>query len=226
MGIPELLLRITIGFLVLFFLTRILGRKEISQLSFVNFVSAIAIGSIAADFVLNQDLTILNGVIALTGWTAFTFIMAFIDIWSIKGRKIVSGDPVIVIKEGKIVDKALRRQQLDLDALMAMLREKNVFSIAEVDYAIFEANGKLSVMLKQGKQPVTKIDMNIPGKCRVYPIPIEIIVDGKVIPENLEKLNLDINWVNEQLKKQDIDSIPDVFFAQVQTDGSLFINSK
>jgi uncharacterized membrane protein YcaP (DUF421 family) len=226
MGIPELLLRITIGFLVLFLLTRILGRKEISQLSFVNFVSSIAIGSIAANFVVNQDINILHGVIALVGWTVFTFAMAFIDIWSIKGRKIVSGDPVSVIKAGKIVDKALSRDQLDLDALMAMLREKNIFSIAEVDYAIFETNGKLSVLPKEGKQPVTKTDMNVPGKSKVYPIPTEIIVDGKILPENLEKLKLDTNWVNQQLEEVGVNTVSEVFFGQVQTDGSLFIDKK
>src|SRR5690625_3561374 len=173
MGIPEQLLRIAIGFFALFLLTRLLGRKEISELNFINFVSAIAIGSITADFVLNQNITILHGIIALTGWAAFTFVMSLIDIWSIKGRKIVSGDPVIVIKEGQIVDKELRKQQLDLDALMSLLREKNIFSIADVDFAIFETNGKLSVMPKENKQPVTKMDMNIPGKSKVYPLPTE-----------------------------------------------------
>jgi uncharacterized membrane protein YcaP (DUF421 family) len=226
MGIPELLLRIAIGFLVLFSLTRLLGRKEISRLSFFNFVSAIAIGSIAADFVLTQDITILNGIIALTGWAAFTFVMSLIDIWSIKGRKVVSGDPIIIIKDGKIVDKPLRKQQLDLDTLMTMLREKNIFSIAEVDYAIFETNGKLSVLPKEGKQPVTKTDMNVSKKSKVYPIPTEIIVDGKILPKNLEKLNLDTDWVNNQLKQHGVNSATEVLFGQVQTDGSLFIDKK
>src|SRR5699024_439692 len=86
MGISELLLRITIGFVVLFVLTRIMGRKEISQMTFVNFVSAISIGSITANLVVNQNLSILNGVIALTGWTVFTLVLAFVEIFSIKGR--------------------------------------------------------------------------------------------------------------------------------------------
>ena len=226
MGISELLLRITIGFVVLFVLTRIMGRKEISQMTFVNFVSAISIGSITANLVVNQNLSILNGVIALTGWTVFTLVLAFVEIFSIKGRKVVSGDPVIVIKDGKIAEKALRIHRLDLDTLTSMLRQKNIFSISVVDYAIFETNGRLTVLLKENKQPVTKSDMSISSESKVYPIPTEIIVDGKILPDSLEKLNLDIDWVNSELKQHGADSAAEVFFGQVQTDGSLFIDKK
>jgi len=107
----------------------------------------------------------------------------------------ISGEPVIVIRAGKIVEKAMRIQRLDLDSLTAMLREKNLYSIADVDYAIFAVNGKLAVLLKEVKQPVTKTDINVTGKSKVYPVPTEIIVDGKILPE---KLNLDIHWVNKQ----------------------------
>ena len=95
MEFTELLLRIAIGFFVLFTLTRILGRKEISQMTFFNFVSAIAIGSIGANLVVNQNLSIRNGVMALVGWAIFTFIMDLIDIKSKALRKVVTGNPVV-----------------------------------------------------------------------------------------------------------------------------------
>lgn len=227
MDIIELMLRITFGFLVLFSLTRIMGRKEISQMTFFNFVSAIAIGSIAANLVVSQNLSIRNGVIALVGWSIFTLVMDFIDIKSKKARKLVTGDPIIVIKEGKIIERALRSSRLDLDSLSAMLRQKNVFSMADVDYAIFETNGKLSVMKKEMKQSLTKADMNIMNtRPKVFPIATEVITDGKVITDNLSKLNLDWKWIEQQLHQAGIKSVSDVMYAEVQQDGTLFIDSK
>ncbi|WP_404332794.1 YetF domain-containing protein [Mesobacillus maritimus] len=226
MNILELVLRIAIGFVVLFTMTRIMGRKEVSQMTFFNFTSAIAIGSIAANLVVSPNTSIINGVLALAGWTVFTLIMDFIDIKSKEGRKVTTGDPIIVIKEGKIVERALRKSRLDVDALNAMLRQKNIFSLADVDYAIFESNGKLSVMPKETKQPLTKSDMNIMTQTKQFPLPTEVITDGRILTNNLSKLNLDEKWLEQQLQNAGVASASDVFYAQVQQDGTLFIDSK
>lgn len=227
LGIPELVLRIFLGFVVLFILTRIMGRKEISQMTFFNFVSAIAIGSLAANWITTKDFTLLNGIIAIGGWAVFTLLMGFIDVKSKKARKITTGDPIIVIKDGKIMEKSLRKCRLDMDSLNAMLRQENVFSMSDVDYAIFETNGMLSVMKKEGKQPLTKSDMNItPSMTKIYPIATEVISDGKVLTTNLTKLNLTQNWLDQQLKQKGISSSIDVMYAEVQQDGSLFIDNK
>lgn len=224
---PELLLRISLGFITLFILTRILGRKEISQMTFFNFVSAIAIGSIAANLVVSQNLSIRNGLLALAGWTIFTLLMDFIDIKSKKARKVTTGDPIVVIKDGKIVEKSLKKSRLDIDSLMAMLRQQSVFSMKDVDYAIFETNGKLSVLKKEEKQNVTKSDLKVtPSTDRIYPIATEVITDGTVLETNLLKLNLNQEWLHQQLKLAGISSPSDVMYAEVQQDGSLFIDSK
>ncbi|SDJ83971.1 YetF domain-containing protein [Sediminibacillus albus] len=222
----ELLLRVSISFLVLFALARLMGRKEISQMTFFNFVSAIAIGSITANLVANQNFSLRNGILALLGWTVFTLVMDFIDIKSKKARKVVTGTPITVMKEGKIIEDALAKSRLDLDSLKAMLRQKNVFSIADVDYAVFETNGKLSVMKKADKQSVTKKDMKIDKQQKTYQLATEVISDGKALSNNLTKLNLDTDWLDQQLRQAGIDSIEDVFYAEVQQDGTLFIDSK
>ncbi|MFE8702788.1 DUF421 domain-containing protein [Cytobacillus sp. FJAT-54145] len=170
MGVWELITRLVLSFIVLLALTRIMGRKEISQMTFFNLVSAISIGTIGGSLVINNELSIRNGVIALVGWAAITIIVGFIDINSKKFRKVIEGDPLIVIKNGQIMEKALRRTRLDVDALNAMLREKNTFSIKDVEYAIFETDGRLSVMRKDMKQPLTASDMNITKPQNVYPI--------------------------------------------------------
>lgn len=222
MAVTELIIRILIGFFALYMLTRILGRKEISQMTFFNFVSAIAIGSIAANVVVNQSISIRNGVIALVGWSIITFVLDIFDVKFKSLRRVLTGNPVIVIKKGQIIKKSLLLSRLDLDTLTSMLRQQNVFSISEVDYAIFEKNGKLSVLLKEKNQFVTKKDMKISSlHPKLYPIPTDVISDGKVVKSNLKKLNLNEEWLNQQLQQRSITNIKDVIFAQIQTDGRL-----
>ncbi|WP_042220952.1 YetF domain-containing protein [Oceanobacillus manasiensis] len=226
MEIGELIARVIIGFFVLFAMTRWLGRKEISQMTFVNFTSAISIGSITANLVVNQNLSILNGVLAVVGWAIITFILELVELKSKKARKVISGTPIVVIKEGKLVNRSLQSHRLDLDSLIALLRQKNIFSIAEVDYAILETNGKLTVLPKDNNKPVTKFDMNVPTTPKAFPIPTEVISDGRILTENLSKLKLDNNWIQQQLQQRNIASISEVLFGQVQIDGTLFLALK
>lgn len=227
MDLSQLIIRIALGFMVLFALARIMGRKEISQMTFFNFVSAIAIGSIAANLVVSRDLSVRNGVIALVGWAVITLAMDFIDIKFKAARTLTTGQPVIVIRDGKIMEDSLRKVRLDVDKLEALLREKDVFSTAEVDYAIFETSGKLSVMKKENKQSVTKGDIQLLNmKQKVTPIATEVVSDGKVNAKNLTKLHLNQDWLNQQLKQQGINSIDEVFYAEVQQDGTLYVDNK
>ncbi|SHF92295.1 DUF421 domain-containing protein [Ornithinibacillus halophilus] len=227
MDISELLLRLILAFVVLFTMARLMGRKEISQMTFFNFVSAIAIGSITASLVTNQNFTIRNGIIALVGWTAFTLVMDIIDIKSKSARKITTGEPIIVIKEGKVMEDALRKVRLDMDSLTSLLRRNHIFSINDVEHAIFETSGNLSVQLKESKLPVTKGDLNIinPNVIK-YPMATEVISDGIVNTNNLSRLDLDENWLNKQLQQAGITEVEQVFYAEVQKDGSLYIDSK
>lgn len=226
MELSELIIRIIIGFIVLFTLARLMGRKEISQMTFFNFVSAIAIGSIAANLVVNSNLSIRNGVFALVGWAAFTIAMGYIDIFSKRARKVTTGEPIIVIKEGKVMENSLRSTRLDMNNLSALLREKGIFNIADVEYAFFESSGKLSVMPKETKQPVTKGDLNIPNRNNAYPTATEIISDGQLNTVNLSRLNLDEKWLNQELEKAGISDLSEVFYAEVQQDGTLYIDQK
>ncbi|MED4532415.1 DUF421 domain-containing protein [Metabacillus fastidiosus] len=227
MSILQLLIRVTIGFFVLFTLARIIGKKEISQMTFFNFVSAIAIGAIAGGFIVDANFSIRNGVIALILWSVYTIAIGFLDIKSKKIRKITTGEPVIVIKKGNIIEAALRKNRLDIDSLKSMLRQKDIFSIADVDYAIFETNGEISVMLKETKQPLIKEDMDLTNrKNNLYPLATEVVSDGNIITQNLSKLNLNKSWLEQELKQRGINSVEDVFYAEVQQDGSLYIDNK
>ncbi|WP_085992624.1 YetF domain-containing protein [Oceanobacillus senegalensis] len=226
MSVMELLLRVFISFFVLFLMARIMGRKEISQMTFFNFVSAIAIGSISGSFVTSQNLSILNGVLALVGWGAITVILGIIDIKSKVARKVTTGQPIIVVKDGKIMENALRKARLDVDSLISLLRKNQVFSVSDVDFAIFETNGNLSVNLKHEKKPITREDMNMNSASNIYSNTIQVISDGKVLRKNLSKINLDQQWLDKQLEQQGIHNLSEVFYAEVQKDGSLYIDNK
>lgn len=227
MTISVLVVRLIIAFTVLLILARIMGRKEISQMTFFNFVSAISIGTIGASLAIDSTLSVRNGLIALVAWTVFTIVLGIIDIKSKAARVIIEGQPRIVIKNGKIMEGELRKVRLDIDALNALLRVKNVFSVFDVDYAIFETNGKLSVMKKEPQKFVTKSDMGIqPTQPNIYPISTGVISDGSIISSNLKKLNLTTQWVTEQLKVSGINSISEVFYAEVGKDGKLYIDKK
>ncbi|MDL4840460.1 DUF421 domain-containing protein [Aquibacillus rhizosphaerae] len=226
MGLNELIIRIGLSFVVLLVLTRIMGRKELSQMTFFNFVSGIAIGSIGANLVVSQNLSIRNGIIALAGWSILTVVMGLVDIKSKAARKVIAGEPLILIKDGQIMEGALRKARLDIDALNAILREKNTFSVADVDYAIFETDGKLSVMKKHYKKSVTKEDMHLQKVSEeVYSMPTEVISDGTINQKNLDTLKLDQAWLENQLAQAGIDDLSKVFYAEVQKDGSLYIDN-
>ncbi|MCI3919663.1 DUF421 domain-containing protein [Paenibacillus sp. TRM 82003] len=226
MATTELLLRLALSFLTLLVLTRLMGRKEISQMTFFNFVSGISIGTIGATMAISKDLSIVNGVTALAGWSLFTIALGFIDIKSRKMRKTIEGEPLVVIQNGMILEGALRKVRLDVDALRALLRQKNVFSLADVEYAIFETDGNLSVMKRENKQPATKGDMKVPPQNKsASPIPVEVISDGRIIHSNLAKLNLSSEWLEQQLAQAGAAS-SDVFLAEVQPDGTLYIDRK
>lgn len=196
-------------------------------MTFFNWASAIGIGSIAGNLAVNESTRIKDGVISLIVWTFFTIAMDMIDLKSKQGRTVTTGEPLIVIKAGKIMEGALKISRVDLDELQALLRQKDIFSLTDVDYAILETNGDLSVLKKESKQPVTKNDLNIMSpKMDLFPLPTEVISDGKINPGNLSKLHLDQNWLDRELQKARIHSAEDVFFAQVQRDGTLYIDRR
>ncbi|HYK71807.1 MAG TPA: DUF421 domain-containing protein [Pseudoneobacillus sp.] len=227
MQIPVLLLRLALSFITLLVLTRLMGRKEISQMTFFNFISAISIGTIGASLAIDPTLSIRNGLIALVAWSVFTLALGFLDIKSRKVRKLIVGEPIIIIKQGKIMEDELQKVRLDIDSLKSMLRKKNIFSLSDVDYAIFETDGTISVLKQEAKQTITRSDMNMnPSNTKKFPISTEVVSEGKIITKNLEKLNLSKDWLEKQLQLSGINSVSDVFYAEVLKNGTLYIDNR
>jgi len=151
--------------------------------------------------------------------------MSYIAFKSKKARILLDDQPTIVVYEGKIVEASLKKTRLHLNDLSMMLREQSIFSIKDVHYALLETNGELSVLKKTEQQSATKKDVNATIQVPKY-LPTEVIAEGKISTRNLTELNLTEEWMHEQLKKQGIGKVENVFFAEVQTDGSLHIDMK
>ncbi|WP_431312317.1 YetF domain-containing protein [Sporosarcina oncorhynchi] len=221
----EMIIRTTVAFIILLILARIMGKKQISQLTFFHYVTGITIGSIAAEISVNAETHFFNGSIALIWWAVLTVIVNLLTIKSIKARKLLDDKPTILILKGKISEQGMKKARFTLNDLNMMLREQGVFSIMDVNYAILETNGELSILKKASQEPATRQDVKAPGTEPKY-IPTEIISDGNLIKENLTELKLTEEWVYSQLKKKGIGTIEQVYYAEIQGDGTLHVDEK
>lgn len=218
-------LKALLGFIILFLITRVVGKKQLGQLTYLTYITGISIGNMAASMVVHRNVKLMDGVIGLISWTVFIFSFEFISLKSSKVRELVDGQPTIVIKKGEISHEALSSLKMNIDELKMLLRSKNVFSMTEIDYAILEPNGELSVLKKAEMELPTKKDLKIEPKLRKY-IPTELVVDGKIVTRNLEEYSLSEEWLSCQLGLLGVESVEDVIYAELQGDGSLYVNKR
>ncbi|WP_376776829.1 MULTISPECIES: YetF domain-containing protein [Sporosarcina] len=220
----EMTLRTVLSFVVLLILARFMGKKQVSQLTFFHYVTGITIGSIAANLAGESETPFLNGLYGMILWAVLTIVANYLSFKSIKLRVLLDDKPMIVIENGEIIEGSLRKLRLSFNDLNMLLREKSIFSMKEVNYAIFETNGNLSVMLKTGEEPATKKDVQASSPPPKY-IPTEIITNGKVEEKNMRELKLTDVWLTKQLEQQGIARPEQVLYAEIQTDGSLYVNT-
>ena len=221
----EMTIRSIVTFLILFLVTRIMGKKQLSQLSYFHYVTGITIGSIAGEISAHTDANFLDGLIAIIWWFILTMLMSYVLMYSKRARKLLDDEPTIIIKEGVILERSLKSLRLHIDDVMMMLREQSIFSLKEVDWAIMENTGNLSVLKKIDQLEATRTDVKATMTEPKY-FPTDIISDGKLIHDNLVELDLTEEWVLKKLRKKNIHHVKDVFYAQVQSDGSLFIGER
>lgn len=213
-----------IAYILLLILTRMMGRKMVAQVTFFDFVVAIIVGSVVANISVNQDKPVVSGFTVLVVLSAMTICIQFLLLKSLLLRKLIDFGSIVVIENGKIISENLKTTRLRLDNLLMLLRENDAFSIADVEYAVLETDGKLSVLKKSQKQPVTPSDLNI--STAYIGLSIDIIMDGKVMEENLRGANLDKAWLLQKLKAQNYRCVEDVFYAGLDTSGNLHISSR
>ena len=223
-GYFNIFLKSIISFIGLLFITRLMGRKHRSELTFFDHVVSITIGSIIASIAVDRSIKVVDGIIATIVWGILPIIVGYISLKNLIFRKIVDSEPLIIIRNGAIIDKNMAKTRYHIGDLLMQLRQKNVFDITEVEFAILEPNGDLSVLKKPQYNSVTKKDLNIPTSYKG--LMTELILNGRIMTSHLEMMNIGFEWLLNQLKVRNINNIDEVIFAAIQTDGQLYIALK
>jgi len=214
--------RSIIGFFSLLIFAKILGKQQISQLSFFDYVLGITIGSIAASLTTDLSSRAWPHFVGLLTWALLGYVMEYITLKWRYASKYIDGEPTIVIMNGKIMENALRKMKYKISDIMGLLRNKDVFDLSQVDFAIIETNGQLSVLKKPEYEPLTPKDMSILKA--PTGISTELIYDGILMHQNLKQLNKTEKWLMDQLKMHEIKDISEVFLATLTPSGSLYVD--
>lgn len=218
----QILVRSIFALIVLYTFTRILGKKQISQLSYFEYIMGIVLGELAGFLSTDIEAHYVNGLIAMSVWFAIPFVLDRLALKSNRLRILFEGKQRVMVREGKVLERNLKKERLTAHELMEQLREKNVFRLADVEFAVMETNGELSVMMKKDKQPVTLGDIGM-GEASGNPVPRIVIHDGNILDEQLQAARLTRDWLDGELRAHGLET-KDVFLAQVDGDNRLYID--
>lgn len=217
----NLVVRTIIIYLLLLFFMRIMGKRELGQLSTSDFVVSIVIAELAAIPMEDANIPLMKGVFPIAILACAQLGLSLLCLKNNFFRRLVYGEPNILISKGVIQQKEMQKARYNIDDLLTQLREQNVFNISDVEYAILETSGNLTVMVKPEKRALNTGDMNL--QVSSEGLPITLIDDGEVNMRELKKLNLDTEWLKTVLAERNIKSIKNVFFANITEDGNIYI---
>ncbi|MEG6570162.1 DUF421 domain-containing protein [Thermoanaerobacterium thermosaccharolyticum] len=214
--------------LILYFLVvvvmRIMGKQQIGQLQPYELVVAIMIADLVAVPMQNKGIPLLTGIIPILTLLISQLFLSYISMKSLRGREMICGKPTVLIDKGKILTKELQKERYNINDLLEELRVMGYPNIADVEYAILETNGCLSVIPKVDKRPVTPNDLNIKPQYEGLPLPI--IIDGNIIHQNMKIANVDMKWLNDQLKMWNVNNIENVILASLDPNKVLTVYKK
>lgn len=208
----NVVIRGLLSLITLFLVTKLIGKKQVSQLSLFDYVIGISIGNFAAEMTINLESEELYGIIAVLLFGGIAYLVSVGTMKSIKLRRFFMGSPTILIEHGKILQDNFYKVKYDINDMLEQCRVNGYFDISEIDYAIVEANGELSILAKSEYLPVNRNDMKL--KVSKNGLCANVIIDGKVMYNNLKKINKDEKWLNKELKLKCKD-ISDIILATV-----------
>lgn len=216
------LVRLPVVYLVLLISTRIMGKREIGQLSSIDFVVAIVVAELATLPITDRNFPLLQSLVPIALLTVLQVITSLLCLKSNNFRQFLYGKPNILISKGRMQIQEMRKARYNIDDLLTQLRQRDVFDISEVEYAVLETSGDLTVILKPTKRAVTREDLgekNIPDE----PMPLTLITDGVVNKKGLKQADLSEQWLYEKLREQGVSEAKEVFFASLSSDGSIYL---
>lgn len=222
--IVRIVLRTLFIYAVVVGLMRFMGKRELGQLSPSDLVVAVMVAELAAIPMERTGIPLYQALVPIATLVGAQVVLASICLKSPVARKWATGTPSVLVENGQIVEKELRKLRYSVNDLISQLRDKSMFNLSDVEFAILETSGKLSVIPKSQKRPVTAADINVPTSYEGLPLPL--IVDGVVDAHNLEKMGLNEAWLSRELLKHGLTSASQVLFAALETSGNLYVSKK
>lgn len=210
--------------IALFFSTKIIGNKQMSELSMFDYINGITIGSIAAEMATSLDGEFYFPLLAIVIYTAVMWLISFISEKNVKCRRFLTGRSIVLMQHGKIYQKNFKTAKIDVNDFLTQCRINGYFNLNDVDTAVLEQNGKISFLPKAAARPVTTQDLalSVTQDSLMY----TVIIDGHIMTENLKRSGKNKQWLEKELYRHKISNIKDVYIAECDTDNLLFVFSK
>ncbi|PTX55344.1 uncharacterized membrane protein YcaP (DUF421 family) [Melghirimyces profundicolus] len=221
-----ILLRSLFIYLFVLFVMRLMGKREIGKLSVFDLVVSIMIADLAVLSIEDTRMPFIHGLMPIVVMMAAQILFSWLSLKSPTLRHLMDGKGTYLIKNGKIQEEEMKKHRYNIDDLMIQLREKNIADPADVEFAILETSGKLSVFPKEGKQPLTKEDVMNPPFPRIMRLPVALVIDGNVQEHSLHRIGKDSSWLREELRKYGYHDPNQVFFVSVDHTGRLYIDPR
>ncbi len=213
-----------LSFIVLFILARLSGYRQISQMSMFDYINGITIGSIAAEMATGLDMHWSYPLIAMVGYGLLTLLVSCLSARSLKIRRFVTGNPLVLLHNGSIYRKNLKKAHVTVNEMLEECRISGYFSLNDLQTILLESNGKFSFIPAAGQKPVTTEDLHIPAEADC--IHANLIIDGVLLKTNLQTAGKDEHWLDKKLRQQGLTSVKDVFLAVFEQPDTLLIFPK
>ncbi len=218
------LIRSIILYFIVVFIMRIMGKKQIGQLQPFELVIALMVSELAAMPMQNTSIPLFHGIIPIITLLVLQVLISTLQLKSEAARIIFCGKPSILIEKGKININELKNNRLNLSDLLEELRLKDYYNLEDIEYAILETGGQISIIPKSELEPATRKDLNV--KSSQNRLPVTLILDGKINKKNLKLINKDTSWLNNQLNKNKISSADHIFLALLDSNGEFIYQLK
>jgi len=205
----------------LFILAKLIGNRQLSQLSLFDYITGITIGSMAAQMATDTEIHYSRPLAGMIVYALVSVAISFITTKSVKFRRFVYGNSLILLDNGEIYKKNLKTAKLDINEFLLQCRTSGFFNISDIQTAVLEANGKISFLPKSDKRPINPSDLNL--KPEIEKVSVNVIMDGHVLPENLRHTGNDEMWLQKELTSQKIDKLKDIFLATCDSNNRLSI---
>lgn len=216
----EVVIRCIIAMTTLFFMTKLLGKKQVSELSLFDYVVGISIGNFASEMAINLEAEFFNAMLAIVVFGVLAYIISILTLKSLKLRKFFIGSPTILLEHGNLIYKNMKKSMIDVNDILSQAREMGYFDISEVEFAILEANGKISFLPKGEYKNVNIKDMNL--KIEKQGLCANVIIDGNIMNDNLINIGKDEKWLLHELDVKG-KNVSDILLATVDINDKLVI---